>query len=60
MVVERMRTSIEAPFQLGDRAVSVGVSIGVVRESAITTVEDLLEKADVAMYEDKKARGVGR
>ncbi|MEQ8719082.1 MAG: diguanylate cyclase [Acidimicrobiales bacterium] len=60
MVVERMRISIESPFQLGDRAVTVGVSIGVVRSSPTATAESLLEKADAAMYADKKSRNAGR
>jgi len=59
-IVERMRTSLQAPFQLGSRAITVGVSIGVARSRAHSTVDSLLSSADEAMYADKRQRRAGR
>lgn len=59
-VVERIRASLQAPYQLGNRAVTVGVSVGVARSRVGSTVESLLSTADEAMYADKRRRGGGR
>jgi diguanylate cyclase (GGDEF)-like protein len=55
----RLVAALAAPFYLGEESVYVGVSIGIaVSPEAATEREDLLRKADIALYEAKK-RGRG-
>ena len=57
VVAEKILLSLETPFFLGDRALRVGASIGlcIFPEDGVG-MEELLERADAAMYESK-ARG---
>ncbi|MEU8662385.1 diguanylate cyclase domain-containing protein, partial [Actinoplanes philippinensis] len=57
-VVERIATAIGSPFQLGDEAVHIGVSIGAAECGPTTTVDHLLQEADRSMYQAKDARRV--
>ena len=55
-VAERVLAELEAPFDLGDRSLLVGASIGIALSSAeLTTATDMLRAADIAMYETKAA-----
>jgi diguanylate cyclase (GGDEF)-like protein len=58
---ERVRAALARPFRLPGHQVSVGASTGVVLWAAgtVTSAEDLLRDADVAMYR-AKAAGKGR
>jgi diguanylate cyclase (GGDEF)-like protein len=54
-LVERLRTAIGAPYQLGDERARVGVSIGWADCAAGVSVDQLLQEADTAMYRAKAA-----
>lgn len=44
------------PFQVGERTVLIGVSIGLaLEESAVSDADEMLRRADVAMYAAKRA-----
>ena len=59
-VAERIRRNLRRPIQLGERKLTVGVSIGIAIASQQTSsAEDLLAEADTALYE-AKARGKDR
>ncbi len=59
-VAERAIEAVAAPFELAGQPVSASVSIGVALRSADgATVEELVQEADAAMYEAKRA-GKGR
>jgi diguanylate cyclase (GGDEF)-like protein/PAS domain S-box-containing protein len=47
---ERIRIDLSAPFQIADREVHVSVSVGVAIGSTVEDAEELLERADAAMY----------
>ena len=50
LVGERIRIDLSAPFQVADREVHVSVSVGVAIGSTVEDAEELLERADAAMY----------
>jgi diguanylate cyclase (GGDEF)-like protein/PAS domain S-box-containing protein len=55
-VANRVLGEFESPFDLGDRSLLVGVSVGVALSSEeLTTSADMLRAADTAMYEAKAA-----
>jgi len=58
-VAERIRNALSTPFNIGNREVASGVSIGIVLSSEATeSIEDFLRYADMAMYHAKsKGRG---
>jgi diguanylate cyclase (GGDEF)-like protein len=59
-VAERLLETIQAPLTIAGVPVEVGASIGIALDtSAMTSVDDLLGDADVAMYQ-AKAMGKGR
>jgi diguanylate cyclase (GGDEF)-like protein len=59
-IAEQIAETLRTPFQLGDTDVTVSVSVGIsVAESSKTTCEELLRKADLAMYLAKQ-NGKGR
>jgi diguanylate cyclase (GGDEF)-like protein/PAS domain S-box-containing protein len=59
-VAERIRRALRRPIQLGDRKLTIGISIGIAIATKRTTkAEDLLAEADTALYE-AKARGKDR
>jgi diguanylate cyclase (GGDEF)-like protein len=56
----RMQSAVSTPFQIGDREVVSGASIGIVMSCAeIDNIDDLLRYADIAMYR-AKSTGKGR
>lgn len=58
VVATRICETVGKPYSLGDQYVKVGVSIGVAVNSPDTiSLETLLGKADVAMYQAKAAGG---
>jgi diguanylate cyclase (GGDEF)-like protein/PAS domain S-box-containing protein len=60
MVAERIRKTLRRPIQLGDRKLTVAVSIGIAIATRHTaSAEDLLAEADTALYE-AKGRGKDR
>ncbi|GAB2587103.1 hypothetical protein Aab01nite_50640 [Paractinoplanes abujensis] len=56
-LLERLRTTISAPYRLGDRTARIGVSIGVADCATGTSADQLLRDADTSMYAVKAARG---
>jgi diguanylate cyclase (GGDEF)-like protein len=52
----RVEECFAEPFRLEGRAIEVRTSVGVAEHEAGTTAEDLLKKADAAMYRHKEAR----
>ena len=58
-VAERILQSMQLPVQLDGADVTVGTSIGIVRDAGDESADDILRNADVAMY-NAKQRGKGR
>ena len=57
LVVEKLKSSIAAPILVGEHSLSVGASIGIALYPAHGEDWDtLLQHADIAMYEAKRAR----
>src|SRR3954470_9824516 len=56
-VAERLLASAQAPFDAGGEAVSVGLSVGIALRQPGTTADELLARADDALYEAKRAGG---
>ena len=55
-VGERVLAELDAPFDLGDRSLLMGASMGIALSSVeLTTATDMLRAADIAMYETKGA-----
>ena len=58
-VAERLVAVVASPVDLGGRHAQVGVSIGLAPATPGTTVEQLVQRADIAMYA-AKAKGKNR
>jgi diguanylate cyclase (GGDEF)-like protein len=58
-IAERLVAVIASPVDLGGRYTQVGVSIGLACATADATVEQLVQRADIAMYA-AKAKGKNR
>jgi diguanylate cyclase (GGDEF)-like protein len=58
-VAERLGAAIRTPVLLAGRPVTVGGSVGVAVSRPAETGQDLLQRADQAMYRAKRAQGVG-
>jgi len=57
MVAERILAAISAPYSITEGRVEIGCSVGISRyPDDGNDPEDLLQKADAAMYEAKRAR----
>jgi diguanylate cyclase (GGDEF)-like protein len=56
-VVARIHSALDAPFELRDRELVVTASVGVVVAAPGLSSQDLLRRADLAMYEAKRAGG---
>ena len=56
-IAARVVEQLGQPYDLGSRVVWVGASLGVAMAGAETSAEELLVRADAAMYEAKKAGG---
>lgn len=54
--VARLRAAVETTLELGGRSVDVGLSIGTAAAVDRLGLESVLERSDVAMYADKRAR----
>lgn len=53
-ILNRLLSSLAQPFNRGNVQIQIGASIGIVTvEDGITNFDDLLHKADVAMYQAK-------
>ncbi|HJU74941.1 MAG TPA: EAL domain-containing protein [Gemmatimonadaceae bacterium] len=59
VVANRVTSALSAPFQLNQKMVSVGASMGIARAADGDGADELLRNADVAMYA-AKSRGKGR
>jgi diguanylate cyclase (GGDEF)-like protein len=59
-ICERIRTAIESPIMLGGELVWVGLSVGVAYATATSTTDDLIGRADLAMYAAKQSKATGR
>lgn len=52
---ERIRTAVELhPFEYGNRTIAVTISVGVAQRLPDETKEELMERADTALYESKR------
>ena len=55
-LASRLVAALETPFEVGTDTMRISVSIGVaLSDSSVSTPEDLLRDADVAMYQAKAA-----
>ena len=55
-VASRIEEAVSEPYQVGPAAVRVGASVGIARGAPGEVAADVIARADVAMYEAKKAR----
>lgn len=56
-VATRIGDVLTAPFEVGGRQYQLGVSIGIAEGASGLDAEDLLRRADLAMYQAKRRRG---
>jgi diguanylate cyclase (GGDEF)-like protein/PAS domain S-box-containing protein len=56
-VTRRLHRALEAPFDVPDGAITLGLSIGVVLAGPGATADSLLVAADQALYDSKRAGG---
>lgn len=56
-VAQRLIEKVAAPFMIDGVQYSIGVSVGVARSDLVSTVDQLIERADLAMYEVKRMGG---
>jgi diguanylate cyclase (GGDEF)-like protein len=59
VIGDRIRAMVAEPFETGGEQVRIGVSIGVAHAWAGDTTDDLIGRADLAMYEAKRVKSVG-
>ncbi|WBH15831.1 diguanylate cyclase domain-containing protein [Sphingomonas radiodurans] len=60
-MARRLTACVSEPFALGPEAVRVGASIGIVLSETSVELDDLMARADVALYEAKRSgRGMFR
>jgi diguanylate cyclase (GGDEF)-like protein len=57
LLCQRIAGELARPVELDGEAMVVGVSIGVVSDAGTATPEDLIHRADAAMYAAKQNRG---
>lgn len=57
-LAERITAAIAEPITIGDRSVSVGVTIGAASTEGHESLDELLRRADAAMYRRKLARRI--
>jgi PAS domain S-box-containing protein len=53
-VAERILRSLEQPFELGERSLSVGASVGIAFSEPDSTAAEMMRNADLAMYQAKR------
>jgi diguanylate cyclase (GGDEF)-like protein len=59
-VAKRIANVLQLPFTIDKREIKVTISVGIaIASNSVTTPEDLLKQADIAMYRSKR-RGRGR
>ncbi|WP_284044128.1 GGDEF domain-containing protein [Actinoplanes sp. M2I2] len=59
VVADRIAGLTRRPFTAAGEQVLIGVSVGVARRRPADTTDDLINRADQAMYEAKKSKSVG-
>ena len=55
-VIHRLHQCLADPFLVDDHRCTVRISLGAVRPQADERAEDVLRRADEAMYESKRAQ----
>lgn len=60
VVADRIRSELAMPLSVADSTLSAQASIGITRACAEDSAVSLLGRADMAMYEAKRARGLRR
>jgi diguanylate cyclase (GGDEF)-like protein len=58
-VVDRLMSGLHEPFAVEDDKVAIGLSVGIALSQPGMTADTLLERADEALYEVKRAGGGG-
>ncbi len=58
-VCERIRTMVAQPFRVAGDEVHIGVSVGVAHAAPGSTTDDVIGRADLAMYAAKQSKAVG-
>ncbi|WP_170047620.1 GGDEF domain-containing protein [Couchioplanes caeruleus] len=59
-VCERIREVVRQPIDVAGEQVRVGLSVGVAFAGPLATTDDLINRADLAMYEAKQSKALGR
>ncbi|MET0425332.1 MAG: GGDEF domain-containing protein [Actinoplanes sp.] len=59
VVSDRIAEMVSRPFEAGGEQVRIGVSVGVAGARAGDSTDELIHRADLAMYEAKKSKAVG-
>ncbi|XVU24075.1 diguanylate cyclase domain-containing protein [Actinoplanes sp. CA-054009] len=59
VISERIREMVSGPFPAGGERVRVGISVGVAHARPGDSVDALVARADLAMYEAKQAKRIG-
>jgi GGDEF domain-containing protein len=54
----RIKSVLSEPFEVQGETITLGASIGFVAEEAVTDAEELIHRADAAMYAEKRYRAV--
>ncbi|GAB1693828.1 diguanylate cyclase domain-containing protein [Krasilnikovia sp. M28-CT-15] len=58
-VCERIRTMLRRPITVAGQTVQIGISVGVAFAERSSTTDDLIGRADLAMYEAKQSKALG-
>nr|BFE68648.1 hypothetical protein GCM10020092_019490 [Actinoplanes digitatis] len=55
----RIREMVSQPLTVGGESVRIGMSVGVAFAEPGSCIDDLIGRADLAMYEAKRSKSVG-
>jgi diguanylate cyclase (GGDEF)-like protein len=59
VISDRIREMVASPFPAGGERVLIGVSVGVAHAHPGDSTDDVVARADLAMYQAKRAKAIG-